>query len=122
MADFFEWGTAIAIALGYDREYFESSYFDMIHDRLESFHNPSGFIKALKLYVEDNGAIRASASEVLDIIKGYAEKLNIEIEDPLPVTWVTRKINNSIEYLNDMNINFERGKDRRGARFIHLFR
>ena len=79
-------------------------------------------IKALKLYVEDNGAIRASASEVLDIIKGYAEKLNIEIEDPLPVTWVTRKINNSIEYLNDMNINFERGKDRRGARFIHLFR
>ncbi|MFW5795413.1 MAG: hypothetical protein ACOCV1_08030, partial [Bacillota bacterium] len=31
MADFFEWGTAIAIALGYDREYFESSYFDMLH-------------------------------------------------------------------------------------------
>jgi hypothetical protein len=122
MADFFEWGTAIAIALGYDREYFESSYFDMIHDRLESFHNPGGFIKALKLYVDDNGAIRASASEVLDIIKGYAEKLNIEIEDPLPVTWVTRKINDSIEYFNDMNISFEKGKDRRGVRFIHLFR
>ena len=121
MADFFEWGTAIAMALGYDREYFESSYFDMIHNRLERFHNPSGFIKALKMYVEDKGAIKASASEVLETIKFYAEELDIRIEDTLSVAWVTRKIKANLEYFNDMNINFEQGKYNKRERFIHLF-
>jgi uncharacterized protein YlbG (UPF0298 family) len=121
MADFFEWGTAIAMALGYDREYFESSYFDMTQNRLERFHNPSGFIKALKLYVEDKGAIKASASEVLETIKVYAEELDIRIEDTLSVAWVTRKIKANLEYFNDMNINFEQGKYNKRERFIHLF-
>ncbi len=121
MADFFEWGTAIAIALGYDREYFETSYFDMIHNRLERFHNPSGFIKALKLYVEENGFIKASATEVLDEIKVYADKLDIQLEESLSVTWVTKKIKANLEYFNDMNINFEKGKYNKTERFIHLF-
>lgn len=122
MADFFEWGTAIAVALGYDKEYFESCYFDMIHNRLESFHSPNGFIKALKLYVEENGSIKASASDIITTISSYAEKNDILIEKSYSPSWVTRKIKSKMEYFNDMNISIESGRYSSGVRFIHLFK
>lgn len=120
MADFFGWGTAIAMALGYEREYFTSSYFDMIHDRLELFHRPEGFIKALKLYVEEKGSINGSATEILGMIEAYAEYNDVEIEGSITASWVTRKIKANTEYFNDMDINIETGRHSSGDRFISL--
>lgn len=121
MADFTEWGAAVAIALGYSSERFLAAYHLAIDAQHKEAISASLVAQAVVCLMDDRNEWQGKPSELLGALNETAESLKIDIRGrgwPKDPNWVWRRLREAQANLEAIGIEIERSTD--GKRHITI--
>lgn len=121
MADFTEWGAAVAIALGFSAEKFLDAYHLAIDAQHQEAISASLVAQAVVCLMDDRNDWQGKPSELLGALNETAESLKIDIRRrgwPKDPNWVWRRLREAQANLEAIGIEIERSTD--GKRHITI--
>jgi hypothetical protein len=107
MADFAEWGAAIAVALGYTQEQFMEAYEADIKDRNRDVVESHPVGAAVKAFMQDQDQWEGTASELHAELERVAATNRIDVENkqwPNAANWVKRRLDEVSTDLQEIGI------------------
>jgi len=122
MADFCEWGSAIAVALGYSQEKFLSAYDRNLNAQNKEVLYSDPVALVVIAFMENQSEWSGEPTDLLNELKILAEGMNIDTRDssfPKNSTWLMRRLNQIETNLSEVGISILRQD---GMRRIITFR
>ncbi len=111
MADFCEWGSAIAIALGYSQEEFLNVYYGNLKTQNNEALYADPIASVILKFMEDQDEWTGTPSNLLTELKRIAEVINVDTKErgfPKVANNLTKRLNQLETNLSEVGIHFER--------------
>ena len=125
MADFAEWGCAVALALGFTQESFLSMYHNNMLRQDDEVIDASSIAQALIAFMEQRTEWKGNATDLLKCLDRIADLRRIDtrsFEWPRSASHLTRRLNLVKTNLSHFGISFKIRRGTHGKREIELLR